>query len=69
VSNYKFLVVLITNDSYANEETKKRINLSKPAMANLTKITKDLKFHPIQKLSHRTQYSFQQCCVGAKESR
>jgi hypothetical protein len=30
-------VVLITN-----EETKKRISLSKPAMANLTKIIKDL---------------------------
>jgi hypothetical protein len=30
-------VVLITNDSYTNEETKKRINSSKPAMANLTK--------------------------------
>jgi len=36
------LVVLITNDSYTNEETKKRISLSKAEMANLTKITKDL---------------------------
>jgi len=35
-------VVLITNDSYTNEETKKRISLSKPAMANWTKIIKDL---------------------------
>ena len=42
VTNYKFLVVLITNDSYTNEETKKRISLSKAEMANLTKITKDL---------------------------
>jgi len=42
VTNYKFLVVLITNDSYTNEETKKRISLSKPTMANLTKIIKDL---------------------------
>jgi len=30
----KVLVVLITNDSYTNEETKKRISLSKPAMGN-----------------------------------
>ena len=43
VTNYKFLVVLITNVSYTNEETKKRISLSKLAMANLTKIIKDLK--------------------------
>ena len=42
VTNYKFLVVLITNDSYTNEETKKRISLSKQAMANLTKIIKGL---------------------------
>ena len=42
VSNYRFSVVLITNDSYTNEETKRRISLSKPAMANMTKITKDL---------------------------
>jgi len=34
VTNCKVLVVLITNDSYTNEETKKRISLSKPAMAN-----------------------------------
>jgi len=37
VNNYKFLVVLITNDSYTNEETKIRIRLSKPTMAILTK--------------------------------
>ena len=42
VSNYKFLVVLITNDSYTNEEPKKRVSLSKAAMANLTKIIKVL---------------------------
>ena len=42
VSNYKFLVVLITNDSYTNEEPKERVSLSKPAMANLTKIIKGL---------------------------
>jgi hypothetical protein len=29
LTNYTFLVVLITNDSYNNEETKKRISLSK----------------------------------------
>ena len=38
----KFLVVLFTNDIYTNEETMKRISLSKAQMANLTKITKDL---------------------------
>jgi len=38
VTNYNFFVVLITNVSYTNEETKKRISLSKPAMANLTNI-------------------------------
>jgi len=41
VTNYKFLVVLITNDSYTNEETTIRTSLSKAAMANLTKIIKD----------------------------
>ena len=41
VTNCKFLVVLITNDSYTNEETKKKISLSKLAMANLTKTIKD----------------------------
>jgi hypothetical protein len=35
-------VVLVTNDSNTNEETKKRFSLSKAAMANLTKIIKDL---------------------------
>jgi len=34
-------VVLITNDSYTNEETKKIISFSKPEKANLTKIIKD----------------------------
>jgi hypothetical protein len=68
VTNYKYLVVLITNDSYNNEETKKRISFSKPAMANLTKIIKVLKFQPIQKMSYCRQQSFQQCCLGAKES-
>ena len=42
VTNYKILMVLITNDSHTSEETKKRINLSKAAMANLTKIIRDL---------------------------
>ena len=37
VTNHKFLAVVITN-----KETKKRISLSKAAMAHLTKITKDL---------------------------
>jgi hypothetical protein len=48
ITNYKFLVVLITNDSYTNEETKKRISLSKAAMANLTKIIKPWKFQQTQ---------------------
>jgi hypothetical protein len=39
VTSYKFLVVLFTNDSYINEETEKRISLSKATMANLTKIS------------------------------
>jgi len=38
ITNYKFLVVLITNESYTKEDFNKRISLSKPAMANLTKI-------------------------------
>jgi DNA-binding MarR family transcriptional regulator len=42
VTNYKFLVIFITNDSYTNEETKKRISLSKPAMTKMTKIIEDL---------------------------
>jgi hypothetical protein len=37
-----FLVVIITNDSYTNEENKKRISLSTAAMENLTKIIKYL---------------------------
>lgn len=41
VTNYNFVVVLTTNDSYTNEETKKGISLSKAAMGNLTKIIKD----------------------------
>jgi hypothetical protein len=40
VTNYKFLVALINNDSYTNEEIKKRISLR--TAANLTKIIKDL---------------------------
>lgn len=40
VTNYKFLVVLITNDIYTNKVTKKAISLSKQTMANLTKIIK-----------------------------
>jgi len=39
VTNYKFLVFLITKDSYTNEDIKKRISLIKAAMANLTKVT------------------------------
>ena len=42
ITNYKLLVILITNDSYTNEETNKSISLSEPAMANLTDIIKDL---------------------------
>jgi len=40
VTNYTFLVVFITNESYTKEEFNKRTSLSKPAMANLTKIIK-----------------------------
>jgi hypothetical protein len=35
VTNCKVLVVLITNDSYTNEETNKRISLSKAAGCKL----------------------------------
>jgi hypothetical protein len=42
VTNCKFLVVFIINGSYTNAEIKRRISLSKPAMANLTKIINDL---------------------------
>jgi hypothetical protein len=69
VTNYKFLVILITNDSYTNEETKKRISLSKPAMANLTNIIKHMEFQGTQKLSYCRQQSFQQCWLGAKQNR
>jgi hypothetical protein len=41
VTNYTFLVVLTTSDIYSNDETKRRISLSKPGMENLTK---NLKF-------------------------
>ena len=52
VTNYRFSVVLITNDSYTNEETNRRISLSKQAMANLTKKSqKAWKFQPTQMLS------------------
>jgi len=37
-----FLVVIITNYSYTNEEIKKRISLIKASMPNLTKVTKNL---------------------------
>jgi len=56
--------------SYTNEETKKRISLNKAAMANLTKIIlESWQFQPTQKFSYCRQQSFQQCCLGAKESR
>jgi hypothetical protein len=62
-------VVLLSNDSYTNEETKKRICLSKVAEANLTKIIKDFEVSTNTKLSYCRQQSFQQCCMGGKESR
>jgi hypothetical protein len=51
VTNYKFLVVLITTDSYSNEETKKRISLCKVATAYLTKIIKGMELQPTRKLT------------------
>jgi len=42
VTNYMFLVDLITNVSDTNKETKKRMSFSKAAMANLAKIIKVL---------------------------
>ena len=64
VTNQKFMVVIITN-----EETKKRISLSKAAMAHLTKITKDLEASNNKNLSYCRQQSFQQYCMGAQESK
>jgi len=64
VTNHKFLAVVITN-----KETKKRIRLSKAAMAHLTKITKDLEASTNTNLSYCRQQSFQQYCMGAKKSR
>ena len=54
ITNCKVLVILITNDSYTNEETKKRIYLSKVTNANLTKIMKSFMFQPTQRLSYCT---------------
>jgi len=51
VTNYTFMVVLITNVRYTNEKTKKRISLSKPAMANLTKIIKGSEVSTITKVT------------------
>jgi len=48
-------VVLITNDSYTNEETKKIIRFSKPARANLTKIIKDTEVSTNTKVSYCTK--------------
>jgi hypothetical protein len=42
IINCMFLVVLITNDSYTNEENMKIIILSNSTMANLTKVVKIL---------------------------
>jgi len=50
VTNYNYLVVLITNDSYTNEELKRRKSLSKAAMANLTKIIENLEVSTTTKL-------------------
>jgi hypothetical protein len=60
--------VLITNYD-TNEETKKRMILSKAAMENVTKIVKDLEVSTNTKLSYCRQQSSQQCCTGAKEVR
>jgi len=45
VTNCKFLVVLITDDSY-NEETKKSLSFNKQGMANLTKVGKFWNLYP-----------------------
>ena len=59
VTNYKFLVLLITNDSYTNDEGKKRISLSKPAIVNLTKIIKILEGSTNTKIKLLETQSFQ----------
>jgi adenine deaminase len=42
ITNYKLLIVLITHDSYTNEDIKKRISLGKATMVNLTRKLKRL---------------------------
>jgi len=59
-------VVIFTNDSYTNEENMKSISLGKPAMEQLTKVIKELE---VSTNTNYSQQSFQQACIGAKESR
>jgi hypothetical protein len=63
VTNHKFLVVLITNGSNTNEKRKKRISLRKSAMANLTKIVKDLEDSTNTKVKATQDYSFSSSAV------
>jgi hypothetical protein len=63
VTNCMYLVVI------TNGEIKKRISLSKAAMANLTITIQNLEVSTNTKLRYCRQQSVQQCCVGAKVSR
>jgi hypothetical protein len=44
VTNCKLLIVLITNDSYTNEDIKTRISSGKATLSNLTRNQKTLTF-------------------------
>jgi hypothetical protein len=52
-----------------NGEIKKRISLSKAAIANLAYIIRNLEVATNTKLHYCRQQSFQQCRMGAEESR
>jgi hypothetical protein len=67
VTNYKFFMVLNTSDSYTNEETKKRISFSKPAMGNLTKIIKVLEVSTNRKVKLQQTKAFPAVLCGCKE--
>jgi hypothetical protein len=59
-------MVIITNDTYTNEENTKSISLGKPAMEQLTKVIIDLEEST---KTNYSQQSFQRSWIGAKESR
>ena len=64
VTNYKFLVVLVINDSYTNGKVKKIMRLIKPAMSNFTK-HKTWQFQPT-KILDTVDYSLCSSTVWVK---